>query len=68
METCVSAGKGMYNNFADIWYTENNEPIMTQYYVYPEHVYDERGNRPVIWSNNIIGWNWPTLDLLRNAL
>lgn len=63
-ETCESAGKGMYSDFKNIWYVDNNEPIMSRYYIYPDQVYDERGNRPIRFSNNRTGWDWPSLDLV----
>jgi len=62
IDSCTAFGKGLFANFANIWYEDNNEVIIEKQYHYPELVYDENGARPVRWSLSV-GWDWPTLEL-----
>ena len=36
---------------------------MSKQYHFSELVYNENGARPIRWSVNAIGWDWPTLEL-----
>ncbi len=64
LEFCIEQGKGLYNDYENIWYTNNNsEFVMVKYYNDPEVVYSIDGTRPQTWSS-AVGVDYPTLDLV----
>jgi len=65
LDAALAGGKGLYENFKDIWYVDlNKEWIFYKRYKAPSVVNDQMGFRPAIYIVNDFGWDWPSLDLV----
>ncbi len=56
-------GKGLYPNYADIWYNERNEEvIMVNQFFAPDHKYNQNGIRPMSYTRDDVARNLPLMN------
>lgn len=65
VDFCVANGKGLYNNFNNLWHDElNKEVVMVRRYNNPESVYNEASIRPLSYAAGSSNGDRPTWDLV----
>ena len=63
VEYLNSQGKGLYPDFADIWYDERNqEVVMVNQFFAPDHKFYQGGIRPMSYTRDAVAQNLPLLN------
>ncbi len=65
LQYLTGRGKGLYENFGDIWQQElNKEVIMLRRYNNPGSFHSQAGIRPILYSKDAANQDIPSLDLV----